>query len=84
LAGELAELAMGWREAAPLAAASCDTVGSAYVALRDELVGRRLARIARRPGSLFKGGQGGTAGDVFATWRMARRLRPVLGAGLEH
>lgn len=80
LVEELALLASGWRAEVPLTGAACDTEGAAFLALRDRLVGRRLERAARRPRALLEGSRRGAAGDVFAAWRAARRLRPVMEA----
>ncbi len=72
--GDLAALALGWREEAPMPVHDCTTAGSGFLALRDALVGRRLAAARRKPASAIDARRTPSPGDVFSAWRAARRV----------
>ena len=74
LVKDLAETALVWRSEAPIDPGACGDPGKHFLALRDILAGRRLARAAKRPQSWLDARQRLTVGDVFTTWRRARRL----------
>lgn len=71
---DLADLAQDWRAAAPVDPAVCGHPGAGYVALRDGVVMRRLEEARKRPRSWVEQGRRALVGEVFSTWRLARRL----------
>ncbi len=71
---DLVALALGWREEVPLAVHECTTAGAGFLALRDAVVGRRLAAAGRKPASLIQGRRAPSPGDAFSAWRAARRV----------
>ncbi|MEE4175449.1 MAG: squalene/phytoene synthase family protein [Xanthomonadales bacterium] len=71
---DLAGMALGWRTTQPLETAEPRTPGERLLVMRDALVGRRLRQASTNPKNWLRRGGLGGLGDVFSTWRLARRL----------
>jgi phytoene/squalene synthetase len=77
---DLAELALDWRRNAPVVLRDCTTPGAGFVALRDALVGRRLAHARRRPANAIADFRAPSPGEAVLAWRTARRIPMLAGA----